>query len=106
LYYVTYHPRHHCWLFTQPNPEPGSVPQTPAVETDDVFYRHLAAELRRTARQASANQSVWWFPYRLPDPPQPVTPGDLAKEFSASGDLQSAVRFTREGGWQAGPSVN
>jgi hypothetical protein len=104
LYILTYHPRHHCWLFMQRCPE---SPVAAAVgKPDDVFYRQLAAELRRTARVASLSQGPWRVPYRLPDAPETLTPTELATELSAAGKLHSAVRFTREGGWHNGPSDN
>jgi hypothetical protein len=104
LYLLTYHPRHHCWLFTQRCAEPGSV--VTAGKPDDVFYRQLAGELRRTARAATLSQGPWWAPYRLPDVPEAVTPAELAMELSATGEPNPAVRFTREGGWHTDPSAN
>jgi len=106
LYVLTYHPRHQSWLFTQRPQEPGTVPSATAGTSDDVFYRQLAVELRRTARLACASQGLGWFPYRLPEQPEAVTPADLARELSACGDTDPPVRFTREGGWRAAPSVN
>jgi hypothetical protein len=106
LYFLTYHPRHHCWLFTQRCPESTAHSVKPAAKPDDIFYRQLTTELRRTARVASATQGTWWVPYRLPEVPEALTPSELATALSAAGDLHAAVRFTREGGWHTGPSEN
>ena len=105
LYFLNYHPRHHCWLFTQRCPEPEALVAT-AGKADDAFYRQLAGELRRTARLASVSQGTWWVPYRLPDAPEIVSPSELAMELSAAGEARASVRFNREGGWQSGPSAN
>jgi hypothetical protein len=105
LYLVSYHPRHRCWLFTQQGPEPADLPPSPG-KSDDVFYRQLAAELRHTARLACAVHGGQRVRYQLPDAAQEVSPADLAKLLGAPDAGHSPVRFTREGGWQAGPSVN
>jgi hypothetical protein len=104
LYFLTYHPRHHCWLITQQAPETGGASVVTPGKSDDVFYRQLAVELRRTARLACASQGAWWLPYRVADQPEPITPSDLAHELSAAGDPPMEIRFNCEGGW--GPSLN
>jgi hypothetical protein len=104
LYFLTYHPRHHCWLFTQQGPEPGAVPLRPD-QGDAAFYHQLAGELRRTARLACAAPGAAWVRYQLPDRPQELTPADLAIELGGWGEYVP-VRFTWEGGLQSGPSSN
>jgi len=106
LFFLSYHPRHHCWLLTQRCPDPAVAESASTAKGDDVFYRELTAELRRAARLACAHLGSWWFPYRLPEQPEPVTAAALTKELSGTGGSHAPVRFTREGGWQAGPSAN
>jgi hypothetical protein len=106
LYFLTYHPRHHCWLFTQRCPEPGAHGAMAAGKADDAFYRQLTTELRRTARVASATHGSWWTPYRLPEVPEILTPSELATELSAAGNIRPSLRFTPEGGWHTEPSDN
>jgi hypothetical protein len=106
LYFLSYHPRHKCWLFVQGGAEPGTGAPAAAVKGDDTFYRQLVAELRRAARLACVTQGAYSIRYELPDPSVDVTPIDLAKQLGVLAEGHAAVRFTGEGGWRAEPSWN
>jgi hypothetical protein len=106
LYWVTYHPPHKCWLFVQAGPEPATAAPSPSVKGEDVFYRQLVAELRRSARLACVTHGAYHVRYELPGPSVDVTPTDLAKQLGKLAKGHATVRFTSEGGWRAEPSRN
>jgi hypothetical protein len=116
LYWVEYHPQHHCWLVTQQNSgEGGSVTSEPS------FFDHSAeklclqtlTEFRRTARLAwsalaarSPETARNGGKYQLPDKPEELTPADLVGLLHRPGEPKPAVQFDTEGGWQTPSSEN
>jgi hypothetical protein len=83
LFHCEYHPRRRCWLLVQ-DVNVSSPP--PPRQAEELFYKELAAELRRTARAATAalaarssHYALFGCDYELPSSPQEMTPAALAE---------------------------
>ena len=112
LYALEYFPYRRCWLLTQETeagcrlaPLGEALPHEKAV----LFYAQISTELRRTALAAFASVAVrsvhfarFGCEYQLPPKPQETSPSELAQALGGTSGQGARVRFTSEGGWQAG----
>jgi hypothetical protein len=113
LYWVEYHPRHHCWLVTQPEPLTKAAPESGPLAKDDALCLQILTEFRRTARLAwaalaarSPELARHGGKYELPDRPEELTPAGLVNQLGHSGPADAPVQFDAEGGWHEPTSPN
>jgi hypothetical protein len=116
LYRTEYHPDRRCWLLIQGGEAEfpaGPVEVPPPGKDDARFYRHTAAEFRRTARiafaalaAASPHFARFGRSYHAPEPGRELTAAELAGLLGGPGDDGPTVNFDGEGGWRSDPSEN
>lgn len=113
LYWVEYHPQHHCWLVSQQETEEPAPEPVYFGHSADALCLQALAEFRRTARAAwaalaarSPELARHGGKYALPERPNEVTPADLMDLLGGPGDSDDPVQFDNEGGWRNPSSSN